>query len=537
MYILLSSLWLIWIIKYVLFWLYLWQLKEYHIGRFVDHFRTIKGKKLIFGAESALKAILLLCLFLFPEYFGVFFYATIFIYFYEVILTFRGILNKSIKRPKVTKKTLFLNAISFTIVGIFLFNISKTEDIFIQPVALLSFDLLTPVIISIVALCLQPLTVLLRNKTLKNAENKLEEIRNASGLQVIAITGSYGKTSTKEFLTTILSQKFRVLSTREHQNSEIGIARSILEELKPIHQIFIAEVGAYNKGKVKEVCTMLKPQIGVVTGVNEQHLALFGSMENLLLAEGGVELAKILNKDGTLFANGDNKYCLALYKKFTGNKKIYSLNNNTIDSDIWSRDVSVHKNSISFIAQDKFGNMAHFGANVSGGQNVQNLLGAILVAKELGMTFEEISNACENISEKHSGMTLIKGKHGIEIIDSSYSANPDGVYADLNYLSIFPAKKVIVMPCLIELGLKSSEIHEKIGTQIGKICDLAIITSEDKFEEIRKGFDETKKPNAKILLCDTAKDAYSAITLFCKAEDAVLLEGRVPGGLINLLKQ
>jgi UDP-N-acetylmuramoyl-tripeptide--D-alanyl-D-alanine ligase len=537
MYILLNTLWFIWIIKYVLFWLYLWQLKEYHIGRFVDHFRTIKGKKLIFGFEPTLKLLLLLCLFLFPELFGIFFYAIILIYFYESILTLRGILNKSIKFPKITKKTLFLSGLSFTIVGIFLVIISGSQDAFILPVALLSFDILTPIIISVVALSLQPLTVWLRNKTLKRAKERLDEIRYASNLKVIAITGSYGKTSTKEFLSTILSKKFNVLSTREHQNSELGIARSILEDLRPTHQIFIAEVGAYNKGKVKEVCSILSPQMGIVTGVNEQHLALFGSMENLLLAEGGVELAKTLLKDGTLFVNGDNKYCLALYKKFTGNKKIYTLSNNVLDADIWSKDITIHKNKISFLALDKHGSMAHFGANVLGKQNVQNLLGAILVSRELGMSFEEISDACENISDKISGMTFKKGKHGIDIIDSSYSANPDGVFADLDYLSIFPAKKVIVMPCLIELGEKSSEIHEKIGRRIGEICDLVIITSEDKFEEIKKGFQETKSSSARILLCDTAKDTYSAITLFCKAEDAVLLEGRVPGGLINLLEQ
>jgi len=363
---------------------------------------------------------------------------------------------------------------------------------------------------------------------------------------VVAITGSYGKTSTKEFLYTILSKKFKVLSTKDHQNSEIGVARCILEELKPSHQIFIAEVGAYNKGKVRQVCSFLKPKIGIVTGVNEQHMALFGSLKNLLSAEGGGELAEALPKDGILIVNGDNKYCISLYKEFNGNKKIYSLSNKIINSDIWSDSISIRKDSLSFIAIDESGDMAHFDVKVLGKQNVQNLLAAILTAKQLGMSFGEISKACKDILQKAAGMTLTLGKHNINIVDSSYSSNPDGVFADLDYLSIFPGKKVIVMPCLIELGPKSEEIHEKIGRKIGEICDLAIITSKDRFKEIEKGFYEVKKdinvlqysPDnvAKCLLCDNPKDIYSIATLFCKSGDTVLLEGRVPPELINLLK-
>jgi len=183
---------------------------------------------------------------------------------------------------------------------------------------------------------------------------------------------------------------------------------------------------------------------------------------------------------------------------------------------------------------DKNKHMAHFNLNILGKQNVQNFLAAILVASELGMSLQEISEACKNIKSYQAGMTLKKGKHGINIIDSSYSANPDGVLADLDYLSIFQQKKVIIMPCLIELGKKSSEIHEKIGRKIGKVCDMAIITSRDKFEEIKKGAVETGMKEKNIIFCENPNDIYSIVTLFCTAGDAVLLEGRVPSGVVNL---
>ena len=540
MYLLLDTFWFIWMLKYTLFWLYLWQLKEYHLGRFVDHFRTHKGKKLLFSFEQIFKLVLLVFLFLIPKLFSLIFTIVFLVYLTESILFFRAIIKKSAKLPVKTFKTIFLTIISFAVVILAFVGISKLGPVkqFAGPVF---FDILTPLIISVIVLVFQPVFVLFRNIKLRKAKNHLEQIKKLSGVKVVAITGSYGKTSTKEFLTTILSKKFKVLSTSKHQNSEIGVANCILNDLKPSHQIFIAEVGAYNKGKVKQVCNMLKPKFGVVTGVNEQHLALFGSLKNLLSAEGGGELADALGNDGVLIVNGDNKHCLNLYKKYSENPstplrvKFYSLTNKILNSDIWSESITVHKDFISFVAIDKKGEMAHFDVKVLGKQNVQNLLGAILVAKELGMNFGEISEACKNISQAQGGMVLKNGNHGIEVVDSSYSANPDGVYADLDYLSILPGKKVIVMPCLIELGKTSSEIHKKIGQKIADICDLAIITSRDKFLELQKGAMESGMPEKDIILCDNPQEIHSAITLFCKSGDTVLLEGRVPAGLINLL--
>jgi len=526
----LATLWFLVEIKQALFWFYLWQLKDYHFGRFIDHFKTHKGKSIFLSPLFVLKLILL-ALFLFTNsLFNQLFYILFLIYLLEVILFFRIIYKKSFKKPIATKKILFLTGVCFAIVALFLVGYSSQLKI------ILAFDILTPFIISAIVLLFQPISVLLRNKTLRQARGKLEEIKSRGRLKVIAITGSYGKTSTKEFLSTILSKKYKVLKTKEHQNSEIGVAKCILEELNNNHEIFIAEIGAYNKGKVKEVCFVIKPDIGIVTGVNEQHLALFGSLKNLLSAEGGVELEEALGKDGLLIVNGDNKYCLDLYKKSDlQNKKIYNLNSKVAVSDIWTEEIWVDKKFVSFVARNKHNEMEHFKVNVLGKHSIQNLLGAILTSRELQMSFGEISEATKSIQEKQSGMVLKTSKHGINVIDSSYSANPDGVFADLNYLSIFPNKKIIVMPCLIELGKKSSEIHQEIGKRIAKVCDLAIITTKDKFKEIENGFNEAKNASAKCLLCDKAQDIYSLITLSAKSGDAVLLEGRVPTQLINLL--
>jgi UDP-N-acetylmuramoyl-tripeptide--D-alanyl-D-alanine ligase len=531
-------LWFVWEIKFILFWLYLWQLKEYHIGRFIDHFRTHKGKKLVFDFTQILKLVLLVFL-LDASLSSYIYYIVIAVYLWELALFGRAIMSKSLKKPVKTFKTGFLSGVSFVIAGYFLVNILAFNTQSSQISWLLTFDILTPVIISFVVLIFQPAFVAIRNRTLKQAEEKMRKIKSVSSMKVIAITGSYGKTSTKEFLATILSKKYKVLSTNNHQNSEIGIARAILNDLKPSHEIFIAEVGAYNKGKVKEVCNMLMPKFGVVTGVNQQHLALFGSMDNLLLAEGGGELLASLSADGTIFVNGENKYCLDLIKKSDKlpefQEKIYALAKHTVNANIWADGVEVFKEYISFLAINNSGQLAHFNVKVLGKQNVENLLGAILIAHELGMSFEEIEQASKHITHEQGGMSLRRGKHDIEIIDASYSSNPNGVMADLEYLRVFTNKRAIIMPCLIELGKESGIIHERLGKKIGEVCDLAIVTSKDYFKEIKRGCLMAGMNEKNILLCDKPHDTYSAITSFCKAGDAVLLEGRVPLKLIDLL--
>lgn len=535
-------LWFVRTVKFVFFWIYLWQLKEYHIGRFIDHFRTHKGKQIFLSPLPILKCVLLVVLLINYYFFNVVFYILLVLYGIESLLFVYSFIRKQIKKPVFTKKALLLTGVSVTgvIAYLALGYIPLTDSLTVTYFAvfwfvagLLVFDILTPLVISAVVLIIQPFFVVARNAVLRKARKKMKGFNE---LIVIGITGSYGKTSTKEFLHTILSSKFNVLATPEHKNSEMGIAQTILRDLRPEHQIFIVEMGSYNKGGINLLCNMVMPHVGLVTGVNEQHLATFGSLENLLSAEGGRELAQCLPKDGLIVLNGDNKYCLDLYKKTGINKRVYTLKRDRIDADIWTEDVSVKKDQVSFIAVSREKEMDNFQVNVLGGHNIQNLLGAIMVAKELGMSMQEIVQACKNIKPGQGGIALKEGVHGIHIIDSSYSSNPDGVVADLDYLSVFPGKKIVVMPCLIELGEKSAQIHEELGKKIAQVCDLAIITTKDKFNEISTGFISQGMPQHKIVLCENQKDIFAMITTMCKEGDAVLLEGGRPKELIRLLE-
>ena len=530
-----SFFWFIRTVKAVFFWIYLWQLKEYHVGRFLDHFRTYKGKKLIFNALLAAKLVLLGLLLLSNGLLLLVSDILLLLYGAEAFIFIAAFLRGKFKKPVATFKTIFLTIVSFLGVMGYLSLADKhrpSDAWFIF--AILLFDIGAPILISLAVLLFQPLFVIGRNGILKKAKSKIAKYPN---LIIIGITGSYGKTSTKEFLSTILSKKYQVLKTPAHQNSEIGIATCILKELNEKHQVFIVEMGSYKKGGISLLCDMVKPKIGLVAGVNDQHLALFGSLDNLLSAEGGRELLNHLPADGTLVVNGDNKYCVDLYKKTQIKKKIYTITNDKIDSDIWTEDITLQEDSISFIVKSREKEMVPFTVNVLGKQNVQNLLGASLVARELGMSLEEISLVCKDIVQAQASITLHKNKYGITVIDSSYSSNPNGVIADLDYLNIFSGKKVIIMPCLIELGDRSGEIHRQIGKKIAQVCDTAIITTKDQFDQIKAGAMENGMPSANIMFSENPESIFNTITTLCKSGDAVFLEGRVPEALIRALMQ
>jgi UDP-N-acetylmuramoyl-tripeptide--D-alanyl-D-alanine ligase len=422
-------------LKLLFFWLWLWQLKEYHIGRFVAHFKEGQVIKKILSSFWRLKY------------------------------------------PKFTKKII---VISFVSISLAILMLSK------------GFYFFTFLLVVFIPLTFQIPTAIWKKRLLEKARKKREQFPD---LLVIGITGSYAKTSVKEFLYTILSSKFNVLKTKEHKNSEVGIAQTILNELAKEHQIFIVEMGAYNVGGIKLLCDMVSPKIGILTGINEQHLATFGSLENIIKTK--FELIESLPKGGIAFFNGKNRYCVDLYQKTKIKKKLYGQEAKTA--------------------------------------GLENIEGAKAVAQELGLTEKEIWKACREIKEQLPSIKLKKGKNNIDIIDATYSANPDGVIAHLDYLKTLIGKKMIIMPCLIELGSASQEVHQRIGRKIAQTCDWAIITTKDRFKEIKEGAQEEGMKPENILFLEKPEMILEKIKLFCNPGDVILLESRVPNNLIQML--
>jgi len=548
-FILIAFLWFIRETKAILFWLYLWQLKEYRFGRFFDHFRTYQGKKLFFNFFFIFKIILflyVLSLAFYPKLLAWQLYALwivilAVIYFFEDAKTVLDFFQKNLKKPVLTQKGKILILVSLIVEFLFLFilfqKFQKIKLFYWFSFSLLSFDILTPFLVSGIVLLFQPLTVYWQNKIIKRAKEKRAKFKD---LIVIGITGSYGKTSTKEFLNTILSSKFKVLSTPTHQNTDIAIAQLILKKLTQEIEIFIVEMAAYKRGEITSACQIVKPKIGILTGINEQHMATFGSQENIIKTK--YELIESLPEMGFAVFNGDNQYCRELYKKAQLSKRIcytkfLASAQEVVVGDFWAKEIKVEKESLSFkVFSRRWGEIFEFKVNLPGEHYAQNILMAAIVAKEiLGMTLEETARACQKIKPLPHQMELKKGIAGLNIIDATYSANPDGVISHLEYLKIWPGKKIIVMPCLIELGKASREVHKRIGQKIAEVCHLAIITTKERFQDITRAGIEKGMPSGNILFIENPKKIFEKIKSFCEKGDVILLESRVPAELIKQL--
>lgn len=296
-------------------------------------------------------------------------------------------------------------------------------------------------------------------------------------------------------------------------------------------------MGAYQKGGIKLLTGLVQPQIGILTGINEQHMATFGSQENIIKTK--YELIENLPQKSIAIFNGSNEYCVDLYQKTEGpGKVIYGRK----DGDIWAENIIAEKDHFSFNALTKKGDKAYFEIRLPGTYNIDGVLAAIACAREIGMTMEEIARASRKIKPTSGSVKLLRGKAGLEIIEATYSANPTGAIAHLEYLRNWPGSKIIVMPCLIELGKASKKVHQKIGEKIAQEADLAIIMTKERFKDIKKGAIKRKMIEGNILLIEDPKKIFEKIKSFCSIKsignygDVVLLEGRGSRGLIKFFE-
>lgn len=482
----------------------------YRIDRFSEEIQ--RNKKIIFPQINLFVLIFLSLIYLLDNNLLIIYPLGI---FYS-ILSYRSLsmlLKRKWKLPVFTKKMIIISGLGFTAWLISSFYFRQNIVVFI-----LLFELLLPLFIFFSVEIIELPAGLIRRYSMLRARKRREEFKD---LLVIGITGSYGKSSTKEFLYTLLSGKYgsdKVLKTVDNVNTEIGIANTVLGQLKKEHKFFICEMGAYRKGEIKTSCNIVKPKIGVLTGINEQHLAIFGSQENIIKAK--FELIDSLPQGGVAILNKDSenvrKEDISLHNK--GLKKVVWCSTKE-DSEVSAKNIEAKKDGISFTMDSK-----KVSVPVIGAHNVQNILLAVAVAKELGISFEEIIKGLSNIPK---GLNAMKVKLGeINVIDSSYSANSNGVISDLEYLKLFEGPKLVIMPSLIELGRASHKVHERIGKKISEVCDLGIITTQDGYDEVKKGGGDT------IVYLDNPRDIMK--TVKDMGIKTILLEGRSSPSITSL---
>lgn len=374
---------------------------------------------------------------------------------------------------------------------------------------------------------LQPAVWLVTLVLARRAKEKREML---SPLKVIGISGSFGKTSVKEILSHILSSKYKVLKTPENINTLLGISRLILRELNPEHHVFIAEIGAYKRGDTRAVAKLISPGVGILVGINEQHLERFGSMENIIATES--ELLEELPRGGIAVLNRDDRYYheAAAHVPQTVRKVDFSLEEERA-GEFALRTLEVIENGTSFFLEGKDGKY-FFETRLLGKHNVSNVLAALFAAEALGMTFQEIGEALRTIGPlQHRLQPIIHqlaGGGDIIILDDSYNVNPDGARAALEVLSLFKdRRKIVITHGLVELGAMEEDINRNFGRALAKIADI-VIAAGPQAPLIEEGLRSTGLLGEKLVRAQNITEAIERFRALAKPGDVILLQTDLP---------
>jgi len=361
-----------------------------------------------------------------------------------------------------------------------------------------------------------------RAETIKEAVERIEK----SQAVFIGITGSFGKTSTKEFLYKLLSSTFEVEKTDENQNTDIGIAMSINKNLKESTQYFIVEMGAYKQGEIENICNVVHPKYGLLTGLSNQHLDLFGSKENLISAKS--ELLKSLPKDGKAYVNADSFGYKEAIKNLRCGVCLFSMESDKYD--IFCHSISTNgwalTATVNYKNSRRENDVLSISTNLLGEHNIANLLPCIALSLDLGVPKNIVEDSILNISSLRGRLSKHVGLCNATFVYDGYSSNFKGFLAALNALGDMRLKKkFLVTKGIIELGDEKRSSYVDI-VERASCLGIKIVTTDSLFKKLGKGNVQLIRSENKIL---------NYIKQNADKDTVVLIEGRFSDRFISSL--
>lgn len=351
---------------------------------------------------------------------------------------------------------------------------------------------------------------------------------------VVGITGSYGKTSTKSFLETLLSRKFSVLATPKSYNTLLGVSRTINESLRFRHQVFLVEMGAYGVGEIRATARLARPTVGVVVTVGLQHLERFGSREAIERAKG--ELVEELPPDGAAVLNRDDESGPRLAARSGAGTVLWF---GWVDGggskadhgvDLGARAVEQTRGGIRFELVDREGGTAEVRTRLLGLHNVTNLLAAATVGLHLGLSLEELAAGLRRARPVPHRLELRRGVGGSTVIDNSYSSNPVSAHSSLEVLAELEARRrILVTPGIVELGAEIEPENRRFGAAAAGVCDHIVLVGEDVARMVHAGVEEAGYDGDRVhRVARVAEVGPLLERLGVGGEDVVLFENDLP---------
>lgn len=378
--------------------------------------------------------------------------------------------------------------------------------------------------------------VLDNNKAIIIVENTLvalaehaASIRNSIDIPVVAITGSAGKTSTKDIIASVISTKYNTLKSEQNYNNEIGCPLSISRYTN--EEVMVLEMGAQYVGEIDSYCKYARPTIGVITNVGTAHIGaeFFGSRENIL--KGKTEIINYMDENGVLIINNDNDM---LHKYYLDNKDNSKVRIVTIgienESDIMPTDINILEDHSTFKVDGKEIRMP-----ISGQHFIYNALEAIAVARELGIDLDSVQKGLNSLEMSKNRMDIIKKENNITIINDAYNANAEAMEYAIKYLGNMKTRKVAVLGSMLELGDYTKELHEKVARACleNKIDVVITIGKEMEYASNylkENGFNENYH-------FDTKENVLEFLKEIMQENDTILIKGSNGLALFNMVDE
>ena len=355
----------------------------------------------------------------------------------------------------------------------------------------------------------------------------IKKLKSMPNLKVIGITGSYGKTSSKNILADILNIKYATLPSPRNLNTPYGLIMTVNNYLDKFTDVFIAEMGAYVNGEIKDLCNLVHPKYGILTRIGTAHLESFGSEENIIKTK--FELIESLPLDGIGVLNKDDPKQVSY--KLKNKCKILWIGIDEKDVDVKASDIKCSSVGTTFNVTFKGDKKKYeFETRLLGKHNVYNILAGLALGREFGISITKLQQAVRNVKQIEHRLELKKMGYFYQI-DDAYNSNPVGSKSALEVLSMMPGLKVVVTPGMVELGSKEDELNKEFGKQIATIskADYVVLIGEKKTIPIKEGLEEENFDMNNLIVYNDVKEAYNFIRgIKTKKEIYALFENDLP---------
>ena len=361
--------------------------------------------------------------------------------------------------------------------------------------------------------------IIIVENTVKALQQIAKYKRSLYDIPVVAITGSVGKTSTKDIVASVLSKKYNVLKTEGNFNNEIGLPLTVLR-LKE-HNAMVLEMGMNSFGEISLLTDIAKPTVAVITNVGTAHIGMLGSRENILKAK--LEILEGLQENGTIVINNDNDLLHSWYEntKQTHEVITYGIENR---SNIKADDVIQEKEGSTYITkinEEKY----EVCIKIGGEHFVYNSLCAIAVSRVFNIPMNDVLKGILEFELTKRRMEMKKSTNGATIINDCYNANYDSMKAALDYLGkIENVRKIAVLGDMLELGEYSKQLHEKVGeVVVANKIDILICIGEDS-KNIAQKAEEKGMDKQNIYQFSSNQEAVEFLKETTNENDVILLK-------------